>query len=166
MKLSQLILDLFLPGLLFAQNTEVKYLSGTGADNTVNWEFYCSAGQNSGKWTSIEVPSCWEQQGFGAYNFGRDELEGRLNETGTYKYRFTVPPAWKGKQVDLVFDGVMTDAQVKINGKLAGPINQGSFYRFRYNINKLVRWGQENEIIHERKLNMILTFNFRMENRN
>ncbi|MDX9880834.1 MAG: glycoside hydrolase family 2 TIM barrel-domain containing protein [Prolixibacteraceae bacterium] len=146
MKLNQLILILFLPGLLFAQQTEIRYLSGTGADHPIAWDFYCSAGQNSGKWTTIEVPSCWEQQGFGAYNFGRDELEGRLNETGTYKYRFIVSPAWKGKQVDLVFDGVMTDAEVKINGKPAGPIHQGSFYRFRYNINKLVRWGQENEL--------------------
>ncbi|MGV8096109.1 MAG: glycoside hydrolase family 2 TIM barrel-domain containing protein [Mangrovibacterium sp.] len=146
MKLNQLILILFFPGLLFAQKTEIRYLSGTGADNTVTWEFYCSAGQNSGKWTTIQVPSCWEQQGFGAYNFGRDELEGRLNETGTYKYRFTVPSSWKGKQINIVFEGVMTDARVKINGKPIGPVHQGSFYQFKYNINKLIRLGQENEL--------------------
>ncbi len=146
MRLFQTFLFLFLCNLLFAQQTEILYLSGTGADHTVKWKFYCSAGQNSGKWTTIEVPSCWEQQGFGAYNFGRDELDGRLNETGTYKYRFTVPSSWKGKQVNIVFDGVMTDAQVKINGKPAGPIHQGSFYQFKYNINKLIRLGQENEL--------------------
>lgn len=145
-RLTQLILILLFPSLLFAQNTEIRYLSGIGADCTVKWDFFCSAGQNSGKWTTIEVPSCWEQQGFGAYNFGRDDMEGRLNETGTYKYRFIVSPEWKGKKIDIVFDGVMTDAEVKINGKLAGPVHQGSFYQFRYNINKLIRLGQENEL--------------------
>ena len=146
MKLNQLILFLFLPGLLLAQKTEVRYLSGTGADNTVSWKFYCSAGQNSGKWTSIEVPSCWEQQGFGAYNFGREDLDVRLNETGTYKYRFTVPSSWKDKQINIVFDGVMTDAAVKINGKSAGPVHQGSFYRFKYHINKLVRFRKRKRV--------------------
>jgi len=146
MKLIQLIQLILSPCLLFAQKSEFRYLSGTGADHTVNWDFYCSAGQNSGKWTTIAVPSCWEQQGFGAYNFGRDEMEGRLNETGTYKYRFNVPPAWKGKQIDLVFEGVMTDARVSVNGRTAGPVHQGSFYPFRYNITKLIRQGQENEL--------------------
>lgn len=146
MKRNQLILFLFIPYILFSQNTNIQYLSGTGADNTVNWEFFCSAGMNSGKWTTIAVPSCWEQQGFGAYNFGRDDLEGRLNETGTYKYKFRIPSSWKGKQVNIVFDGVMTDAQVRINGKSAGPVHQGSFYQFKYNINKLIRIGKENEL--------------------
>ncbi len=141
-----LILMFLLPCPLSAQNTELRYLSGTGADHTVNWDFYCSAGQNSGKWSTIAVPSCWEQQGFGAYNFGRDEMEGRMNETGTYKYRFNITPAWKGKQIDLVFEGVMTDARVSVNGRAAGPVHQGSFYPFRYNITRLIRQGQENEL--------------------
>ena len=33
-----------------AQQTEVQYLSGTDADNTVKWEFKCSEGMQSGKW--------------------------------------------------------------------------------------------------------------------
>ncbi len=61
MRLFQTFLFLFLCNLLFAQQTEILYLSGTGADHTVKWKFYCSAGQNSSKWTTIEVPSCWEQ---------------------------------------------------------------------------------------------------------
>lgn len=49
-----------------AQQTEVRYLSGTGPDNTVKWDFWCSSGMNSQKWSKIEVPSCWEQQGLEA----------------------------------------------------------------------------------------------------
>lgn len=48
-----------------AQTTEIQYLSGRDAESTTEWDFYCSAGQNSGKWSKIAVPSCWEQQGFG-----------------------------------------------------------------------------------------------------
>ena len=44
----------------FAQHTETMSLNGI-------WDFYCSAGMNSGKWSKIRVPSQWEQQGFGAY---------------------------------------------------------------------------------------------------
>lgn len=36
-----------------AQSTEISYLSGTGSDHTVNWQFYCTAGSNAGKWTTI-----------------------------------------------------------------------------------------------------------------
>lgn len=146
MKLIQLSLLLFLSQFVVAQQTETKYLSGKGADDTVEWQFNCSAGMNSGKWTTIAVPSCWEQQGFGSYNYGHDKFEKRLNETGTYKYKFAVPANWKNRQVVIVFDGVMTDAQVKINGKLAGPIHQGAFYQFRYDITKLLNIGKANQM--------------------
>ena len=48
---------------LAAQNlpqTERQYLSGHGCDDMVEWDFFCTDGRNSGKWTKIGVPSCWE----------------------------------------------------------------------------------------------------------
>ncbi|MDG1730757.1 MAG: glycoside hydrolase family 2 TIM barrel-domain containing protein [Algibacter sp.] len=129
-----------------AQETQIQYLSGTGAEDTVPWEFYCSDGMNSKNWTTIEVPSCWEQQGFGAYNYGLVPFENRLKETGTYKHQFQVPKAWKSKQVNIVFEGVMTDAEVSINGKTVGPIHQGAFYEFKYDITKFLNFGEENLI--------------------
>ena len=36
----------------------------------VQWDFMCTGGNNSGKWTKIGVPSCWELQGFGTYQYG------------------------------------------------------------------------------------------------
>jgi len=41
----------------------------------------------------------------------------------------------------MVFEGVMTDTEVFVNGKLAGPIHQGGFYRFSYDITDLVKEG-------------------------
>ncbi|MGQ8338012.1 glycoside hydrolase family 2 TIM barrel-domain containing protein [Sunxiuqinia sp. A32] len=146
MKLISLNILLLLSISLLAQKTETIYLSGTDAENTVEWEFYCSDGRKSGEWTTIDVPSCWEQGGFGAYNYGHDPFEKRINETGTYRYNFEVPQDWVNKEITIVFDGVMTDAEVKINGKIAGPVHQGAFYQFRYNISKLVNFGKKNEL--------------------
>ncbi len=128
----------------YAQKTEILYLSGTGSDHTVSWDFFCTEGQNSGKWTQIPVPSNWELQGFGTYNYGGDKDEIRGKEMGLYKYTFQVPKEWKSKQISIVFDGSMTDTQVKINGVSAGKMHQGSFYRFKYNISELLKYGKEN----------------------
>jgi hypothetical protein len=127
-----------------AQQTEKIYLSGTGNDHTVNWEFFCTEGRNSGKWTTIAVPSCWELQGFGKYDYGfaKDSVRGK--EQGLYRYRFSVPAAWKSKQVNIDFEGSMTDTEVKINGKAAGEIHQGAFYAFKYDITNLLNYGAEN----------------------
>jgi hypothetical protein len=38
----------------------------------------------------------------------------------------------------------MTDTEVKINGESAGPVHQGAFYRFQYDITKLVRFDDDN----------------------
>ena len=132
-----------------AQNTETLYLSGTGLGNTVTWDFYCSEGMNSGKWSKIEVPSQWELQGFGEYTFGRFYLvKGAKpsDETGLYRYKFKVPADWKDKQVSIVFEGVMTDTEVKINNKLAGDIHQGGFISFNYDITDKLKFGKSNEL--------------------
>ena len=132
-----------------AQNTETLYLSGTGLGNTVTWDFYCSEGMNSGKWSKIEVPSQWELQGFGEYTFGRFYLvKGAKpsDEMGLYRYKFKVPADWKDKQVSIVFEGVMTDTEVKINNELAGDIHQGGFISFNYDITDKLKFGKSNEL--------------------
>lgn len=128
----------------FAQQTQKMYLSGTGSDKTVNWQFHCSAGRNSGKWTTIPVPSNWELQGFGKYNYGWAKDTARGKEVGQYKYKFKVPASFKGKTVQIVFEGAMTDTEVKINGKPAGAIHQGSYYAFKYDITSLLKFDGTN----------------------
>ncbi|MFM2361294.1 MAG: hypothetical protein RLZZ316_196, partial [Bacteroidota bacterium] len=68
------------------------------------------------------------------------------DEKGMYKYQFKVPAAWKGKNVNIVFDGSMTDTEVKINGKTAGTIHQGAFYRFKYDISSLLNYDKPNTL--------------------
>ena len=58
---------------LSAQNdceTHRQYLSGRGCEDMVEWDFKCTDGRNAGQWTKIGVPSCWELQGFGTYQYG------------------------------------------------------------------------------------------------
>jgi hypothetical protein len=123
-----------------ADETEVVYLSGRGKDDAVPWEFYCTKGRRSGRWTTIAVPSNWELQGFGSYNYGHDRP--KADERGIYRRRFGVPRRWRNKRIFLVFEGVMTEAKVTVNGRSAGPVHHGGFYRFKYEITDLVRRGE------------------------
>lgn len=140
------MLCLWLMGISFlsAQTTQVKYLSGKGKDDGVLWDFFVTEGMKAGKWSKIPVPSNWELHGFGKYNYGFDKEEKKGKEKGLYKYTFTVDKAWKGRVINLVFEGVMTDAEVKVNGKSAGEIHQGSFYVFKYDVSKLLNYNKDN----------------------
>ncbi|MBP2161618.1 MULTISPECIES: glycoside hydrolase family 2 TIM barrel-domain containing protein [Asticcacaulis] len=130
------------PGLA-APETERVYLSGQGPKDAVPWEFSVTGGRRAGETTTIPVPSNWEQHGFGTYNYGEQRLA-RSNEHGLYRLRFTPSADWKGKRVRLVFEGVMTDATVKVNGQVAGPTHQGAFTRFSYDITDKLKLGQDN----------------------
>lgn len=141
---SLLILFAIVKLTLSAQETEILYLSGTGNTNTVDWEFFCTEGRNSGEWTTIPVPSNWELEGFGTYNYGLDKDSVRGKEMGMYRCTFNIPEHWRDKTINLVFDGSMTDTEVKVNGKSAGAIHQGAFYRFSFPITKLVDLSSEN----------------------
>jgi hypothetical protein len=127
---------------LKAQRSEIVYLSGTDKDHTVQWDFFCTNGRNSGTWSRIAVPSNWELQGFGSYLYGKTNLT--ANEKGLYKYEFTVSKKWSEKKVFIVLEGSMTDTEVRINGKAAGSVHQGAFYRFKYDISGLLNYGAKN----------------------
>ena len=99
-----------------------------------------------------------EQQGFGGLTYGRyyiydregekkwaDRHDNRLTkEYGLYRHRFQVPRQWQGRQVSIVFEGAMTDTEVKVNGQQAGDVHQGGFYRFSYDITDLLQYGKKN----------------------
>ena len=128
-----------------ATRTEIQMLSGKGPEDAVPWSFKISSGRRAGEDATIPVPSNWQQHGFGDYQYGYDKGP-RVADKGLYKRSFTVPANWRGRTVDIVFDGVMTDALVKVNGREAGPVHQGGFNRFRFDITRLVKFGEANEI--------------------
>ncbi len=126
---------------------ERVYLSGRDAGDAVEWDFFCSEGRKSGKWMKIAVPSHWEQEGFGSYNYGHDDPLEKHAEVGTYRRDFFVPMAWKDKHVRLVFEGVMTQASVKINGKPVGFDNYGGYTAFHHVLDKSnITYGKSNRL--------------------
>ena len=149
-----LLLPLLLATHLPAQTTQTQYLSGTDKDHRVDWGFHIDRGRNSGTWGKIPVPSNWEFEGYGLFAYGQangpdrpgwHELLPEVDATATYRTTFTVPADWSDRHISIVFEGVMTDASVSINGQSAGPTHQGGFYEFRYPITELLREG-ENEL--------------------
>ena len=133
-----------------APPTEVLPLSGMGEANEapVYWDFRLDAGRGAGEWKRIVVPSCWEQQGFGAYYYGTqgrgkpDDDPVIPKETGTYRRSFEAPDSWREREIHIVFEAAMTDTTVFVNGQQAGDTHQGGFYRFSYDITRLVKPGR------------------------
>ena len=129
--------------------THRQYLSGTGCDDMVEWDFCCTDGRNAEKWTKIGVPSCWELQGFGTYQYGmrfygKENPEGIANEKGLYKYEFNLPKEWAGRQILLTFEAVFTDARVTINGRKAGSgLHQGGFTPFQFDVSDRIFFGKK-----------------------
>lgn len=121
--------------------TETLYLTGRDADNTVDWDFLCTSGRQSGVWSRIATPSNWECRGYGSYNYGWNLVP---EEKGLYRHRFTPPATWQGRRCYLVFEGSMTDTEAWLNGISVGPVHRGGFYRFRYDVTALLRPGVPN----------------------
>ncbi len=125
------------------------YLSGADAGHPARWGFYCSDGSRSGVNDSINVPCNWELQGFGDFTYGRwYKVKGAKPsaESGVYTLDFDLPADAEGQVVNIVFDGVMTDCTVKVNGVQAGEKHQGGFYRFKRDISGLVKPGERNRL--------------------
>lgn len=125
--------------------TATLMLSGTGPDDAVAWDFVIDGGMRAGEQARIPVPSNWQMHGFGHYQYGYDKGP-RAADKATYRRRFTIPADWKGRTIRVIFEAVMTDTLVKVNGTVAGPVHQGGFNRFSHDITKLVKPGEENEI--------------------
>ena len=129
--------------------TQRQYLSGHGCDDMMQWDFQCSDGRNSGKWTKIGVPSCWELQDFGTYQYGmrfygKATPEGIADEKGKYKTEFTLPQEWAGRQIQLVFEAAFTEIHVEINGRKAGNgTYQGGFTRHTIDVSDRVFFGSK-----------------------
>lgn len=87
---------------------------------------------NDASWRSIPVPSSWQMHGFDIpiytniiYPWPQDpkappRVPYEFNPVGSYRTRFTVPPAWKDRQVYLHFEGVDSAFYVWVNGRKVG----------------------------------------------
>jgi beta-galactosidase len=104
---------------------------------------------NDKKWSTIQVPSNWEMQGFGdkmfrnvsaPFHANPPYVPKEYNPTGAYRRTFTVPADWRGEQVFLRMEKTASASFVWINGKEVG-YNEGAQEPAEYNITRYLQPG-------------------------
>lgn len=97
------------------------------------------------QWRDVTVPHDWGIEGpvmeDGDGNTGKLPWKGE----GWYRKSITIPAAYSGKEVYLLFDGVMAFPEVYINGLLAGKWDYG-YSPFYLDITSLLKSGEKNII--------------------
>lgn len=145
MRSALILLVSFLSFSLSAQTREVVTLDD-------KWKFAKGAHDdayqvafNDAKWETVYIPHDWAIAGpfipDGDGNTGKLPWKGE----GWYRYPLDVPESYKGKQLYLLFDGVMAFPQVYVNGVLAGSWDYG-YNSFYLDITKHVQPGKKNVI--------------------
>jgi beta-galactosidase/beta-glucuronidase len=99
-------------------------------------------------WDDLEVPGCWQMQGYGlphytnvVYPFPIDPP--RVpddNPTGSYRRQFEVPAEWEDKRLVLRFEGVDSMLKLWVNGTFVG-LSKGSRLPAEFDITDVVAPG-------------------------
>jgi len=129
-------------------------------------EGFASPDYGVSDWDLLPVPSNWEMHGYGkpiyinwGYPFPQDGKKrprpedvqaGKValptipdddNATGSYRRAFTLPPAWAGRRIFIVFEGVDSAFHLWINGQEVG-YSQDSRLPAEFDITPYVHEGQ------------------------
>ncbi|MDO9540889.1 MAG: glycoside hydrolase family 2 TIM barrel-domain containing protein, partial [Kiritimatiellia bacterium] len=100
-------------------------------------------------WDKITVPGNWQMQGYDrpqytnvAYPYPVDPpFVPDWNPIGLYRQWFSIPDAWKERQVMLTFEGVSSAFYVWVNGKKVG-FSKGSHLPAEFNITPYIHPGE------------------------
>ena len=101
-------------------------------------------------WHTIPVPDNWQLYGYGRpiyvnvrYPFKKNPpfIQHDDNPVGSYRTEFTVPAAWKNRQVFLHFDGVESAFCLWVNGKKVG-YSQGSRTPAEFRVTDYLKPGE------------------------
>ncbi|MBI3920967.1 MAG: hypothetical protein HY318_06055, partial [Armatimonadetes bacterium] len=118
----------------------------------------------------IEVPGCWQGQGFGhegkdtVWDFRLEARTFRATYTGTgwYGKSFLIPQEWQERRVWLSFGGAHPSAEVWLNGHRLGA-NNLPFVPFGFEVTEGLRREEENWLVvrvHEENRLLGLAFNW------
>ncbi len=102
-------------------------------------------------WKTIRVPSNWQFEGYDVpiyvnikYPWGVPDpprIPAGNNPVGSYRTRFTVPPAWAGREVFITFDGVESAFYLWVNGQRVG-YSEDSRTPAEFDITKYLKDGE------------------------
>ncbi|MCG2661727.1 MAG: hypothetical protein L6437_15955 [Kiritimatiellae bacterium] len=109
---------------------------------------------NNLHWDRIEVPGCWQAQGFGykklvkegSVDFKIRKTNCEYEGTGWYRKEVQIPQNWQDKSVWLIFDGLCPAGEVWVNGKFVGSHAIGTI-TYNCEITPFVEYKGNNEII-------------------
>jgi beta-galactosidase len=112
------------------------------------WDFF-EPDFNVSEWDNIQVPSCWQMEGFGDPKFRNvsqpfpatpPDPPADYNPTGSYRREFTVPETWTGRRLLLYFEGVKTSAFIWVNGMYVG-YNEGGMEPAEFDVTDVIKPG-------------------------
>ena len=101
-------------------------------------------------WYSIDVPSCVEMKGYGVPIYANIKYphpanppltDRDYNPVSSYRTTFTVPEAWKGRDVHLRFEGVYSAYYVWVNGRKVG-YSEDSCTAHEFDVTAFLRPGE------------------------
>ena len=130
------------------KNEERLSLHGT-------WDFECA---DFPQVKIMPIPGMWELNGVGEpmycgigyewktwWKSNPPQLPDSMNYKGTYTRTWTVPKAWKGKDIVLHIGSVTSCVSVWVNGRYVG-YGEDSKLEQEFDVTRFLRFGGENEI--------------------
>ncbi len=112
-------------------------------------EDFVSPDYDCGSWDTVNVPSCWQMEGYGRPHYSNINYPFPVNPpfvpsenpTGCYVRDFELARNWEGKRIILRFEGVDSFYHVWINGQLAG-MSKGSRNAAEFDVTDMVHTGK------------------------
>ncbi len=112
---------------MYLKNQLAKKLSLDGA-----WQFALGESQ---PWSQIQVPGCWEAQGYSKYTDG----------PAFFRREVVIPAGWAGESILIEFGAVSYACTVRVNGTVVGE-QRGLWTPFAFEITPAAWPGQANLI--------------------
>ncbi len=132
-----LILFFLLPALSFGQ---AAYRLNTTINSS--WNFHkgdVDPGTKAEDWQMVNLPHTWNA----ADPF--DNTPGYYRGVGWYTKDIAMPAEWTGKKIFLYFKGVNQEAQILVNGQVAGT-HKGGYTAFSFDITPYIHYGALNSL--------------------
>ncbi len=90
----------------------------------------------------VVVPSCWQAQGYGKPT---ETLAHDYQGAAWYQKEVDVPAGWRGKHIEMLFEGALIHTTAWVNGERVGDIEAFSA-PFRFDVTSAIRPGAANRI--------------------
>ncbi|MCK4922305.1 MAG: hypothetical protein KAS71_14735, partial [Bacteroidales bacterium] len=140
--------------VLLAQTTLIAQSNSTvriKENFNENWKFkledkasFCEIELDDSQWRTLDLPHDWSvEANFSEENSGRNAwLPGGK---AWYRKSFMLPENYKGKSIEIQFDGIYKNASIWVNQNPIG-IQHDGYTSFRYDITELLSFEEQNTI--------------------